>query len=203
MSDIDNLVELVKRAPKPKPDPRTLNAYRHGITGHVRFFATPEDEAAYNRHCKGYAASWQPVGAFEIDLCQMIADIAWRIKTAGQMENAQQAEALAQPVVHHCDHEQADVALEYSRIWKECGKQLDLLSLYERRLQRNFNDNVKLLQETQDRRKAEQKQPAPSKAPAPSRPKFVFSKTASVGQTIVSQSPVQASPTPAPTPPRS
>ena len=200
MSDIDNLVELVKRAPKPKPGPRALNAYRHGITGHVRFFATPEDEAAYNRHCAGYAASWNPVGAFEIDLCQMIADIAWRIKTAGMMENAQQAEALAQPVVRHCEHDQADVALEYSRIWKECGKQLDLLSLYERRLQRNFNENVKLLQQIQDRRKAEQKQ-APQKTPTLSRPKFDFSKSVPVGQAIVSQSPVH--PSPSQSPPRS
>ena len=194
MSDIDNLVQLVK-ATKPKPDPRALNADRHGLTGHVRFFACPEEEAAFNKHCDGYQASWSPVGAYEIDLCQMLADISWRLKRAGAMENAMQAETLAHPVIRHCEHEQADVALEYSRIWKESGHQLDLLSRYERRLQRNFNETQKNLQEAQDRRRAAAAEVRPSKpanvarASRPAMPqpapvlKFDFPKTAPIAPT--------------------
>ena len=191
---VDNLVQLAK-ATRPKPDPRALNAYRHGLTGHVRFFTTPEEEAAFNRHCDGYQASWTPVGAYEIDLCQMLADIAWRQKLAAAMENAMQAETLGHPVVRHCEHEQADVALEYSRIWKESGHQLDLLSRYERRLQRNFNETRKNLQDAQDRRRTAEKETQLAKAeavraavvaktraawqsakPSPIAPKFDFSK---------------------------
>ena len=194
MSDIDNLVQLAK-ATRPKPDPRALNAYRHGLTGHVRFFACPEEEAAFNKHCDGYQASWAPVGAYEIDLCQMLADISWRLKRAGAMENAMQAETLAHPVIRHCEHEQADVALEYSRIWKESGHQLDLLSRYERRLQRNFNETQKNLQEAQDRRRAaaaDVRASKPANVPRASRPampqpvpvpKFDFPKTAAVAPT--------------------
>ena len=162
MSDIDNLVELVKQAPKPKPDPRALNAYRHGLTGHVRFFASPEEEAAYTKHCEGYQACWAAVGAVEIDLCQRLADTSWRLNTVGQMENSIQAEALGHPVVRHCDHEQADIALEYSRIWKESGHQLDLLSRYERRLQRNYNELMNNLIALQDLRRAKEKENQPS-----------------------------------------
>ena len=187
---IDNLVQLAK-APKPKPDPRALNAYRHGLTGHVRFFVCPEEEAAFNKHCDGYLASWAPVGAYETDLCQMLADTSWRLKRAGAMENAMQAETLGHPVVRHCEHEQANVALEYSRIWKESGHQLDLLSRYERRLQRNFNELEKCLRDAQARRRAAEKEApvarpaivARTSRPAMPVPKFDFSRPAPVAPT--------------------
>ena len=48
-------------SPKPQPqgDPRTLNAYRHGLTGQVRF-CTPADEQAYKKHCAGYMEDFAP-----------------------------------------------------------------------------------------------------------------------------------------------
>ena len=44
---------MTEETPQPKPEPRTLNAYRHGLTGHVRFY-TPADGQAYKKHCAGY-----------------------------------------------------------------------------------------------------------------------------------------------------
>jgi len=56
---------------KPKPERRTLNAYRHGLTGHVRF-CTPADEQAYKKHCAGYTLDFAPKGSVETDLTQAV-----------------------------------------------------------------------------------------------------------------------------------
>jgi hypothetical protein len=69
------LLQILNSLPKPQPqgDPRTLNAYRHGLTGQVRF-CTPADEQAYKKHCAGYMEDFAPKGAVETDLTQSVAD---------------------------------------------------------------------------------------------------------------------------------
>ena len=54
-----------------------LNAYRHGITGQLCVFA-PEEQHAYEKHSKVILEALAPVGDFERDLAQSIADDGWR-----------------------------------------------------------------------------------------------------------------------------
>jgi hypothetical protein len=107
----EELLQILNSLPKPQPqgDPRTLNAYRHGLTGHVRF-CTPADEQAYKKHCAGYMEDFAPKGAVETDLTQAVADGRWRIKRAAQIENAIVAITLGRPDKFKCDVEEANVA---------------------------------------------------------------------------------------------
>jgi len=185
MTEIDALIELAKSAPqaKPKADPRTLNAYRHGLTGHVRF-TTPADEQAYKKHCAGYLEDYRPKGATETDLAQSLADGRWRMKRAAQMENAIMAITLGRPDQMKCAPEEAAIAFAHAYAWLDRGKDLNLLTLYERRIQRAFQEDFKLLQEIQERRHqrelAEAQAAAAVPAPPPPakrrlEPKVVFS----------------------------
>jgi hypothetical protein len=177
----DELLQILNSLPKPQPqgDPRTLNAYRHGLTGQVRF-CTPADEQAYKKHCAGYMEDFAPKGAVETDLTQSVADGRWRLKRAAQIENAIVAITLGQPGQMKCNHEEAAIAFAHAYAWLERGKDLNLLTLYERRIQRAFQEDFRLLQEIQERRR--QREQAAAQAPAelarPARrlePKCVFS----------------------------
>jgi len=169
-------------SPKPQPqeDPRTLNAYRHGLTGQVRF-CTPADEQAYKKHCAGYMEDFAPKGAVETDLTQSVADGRWRLKRAAQIENAIVAITLGRPDQMKCNHEEAAVAFAHAYAWLDRGKDLNLLTLYERRIQRAFQEDFRLLEQIQERRR-QREQAAAAQAlaepPRPARrlePKCVFS----------------------------
>jgi hypothetical protein len=154
MSNVtDELIAMMKSLPKPKPqgDPRTLNAYRHGLTGQVRF-TTPGDEKAYKKHWLGYMECYDPAGQIEIDLCQAVADNRWRLKRSAQIENAIVAITLGQPDQMKCDHEEAAVAFAHAYAWLERGKDINLLTLYERRIQRAFQEDLAMLEKIQERR---------------------------------------------------
>ena len=150
----EEILKILKSIPKPKPqgDPRTLNAYRHGLTGHVRF-TTPTDEQAYKKHCTGYLEDYRPKGATETDLAQSLADGRWRMKRAAQMENAIMAITLGRPDQMKCAPEEAAIAFAHAYAWLDRGKDLNLLTLYERRIQRAFQEDFRLLQEIQERRR--------------------------------------------------
>ena len=184
----EEILKILKSVPKPKSqgDPRTLNAYRHGLTGHVRF-TTPADEQAYKKHCAGYLEDYRPKGAVETDLVQALADGRWRIKRAAQMENAIMAITLGQPDQMKCEPEQAAIAFAHAYAWLDRGKDLNLLTLYERRLQRAFIEDFKLLEMIQAQRFQRELAQAAAKvhtrltpqsreaAPPPDEPEFVFS----------------------------
>jgi hypothetical protein len=173
----EQLIQILKSLPKPKPqgDPRTLNAYRHGLTGHVRF-TTPADEQAYKKHCAGYFEHYLPQGPIETDLTQAVADGRWRLKRAAQIENAIVAITLGRPDQMKCDHEEAAIAFAHAYAWLERGKDLNLLTLYERRLQRAFQEDFQLLEQIQQRRRereqlaADAAQAAAAAVPAPPPP---------------------------------
>ena len=131
--------------PKPR-DPRALNAYRHGLTGQVHIF-TPEDRAAYEKHCNAIHRSLAPVNAMELDLVQSIADDRWRLRRAAAIENAIFAMGIG-------DLAEVDVALSMAKVWLEQGKSLQLLTLYESRIQRRVEKNLALLRQMQQDRAA-------------------------------------------------
>jgi hypothetical protein len=138
--------------PKPR-DPRALNAYRHGLTGQVHIL-TPADEVAYQKHCKGIHQSLVPVGALETDLAQSIADDRWRLQRAAAIECSIFALGVGQPTESSSGNPEVDVALAQARVWLADGKQLQLLGLYEYRMQRRVEKNMDMLRELQQERQA-------------------------------------------------
>ena len=157
----EEILKMLKSFPKPEPpgERRTLNAYRHGLTGHVRF-TTAGDEQAYKKHCAGYHEDLTPKGALETDLTQSVADGRWRLKRAAQMENAIVAITLGRPDQMKCDSEEATIAFAHAYAWLERGKDLNLLTLYERRIQSNFKNDLALLELLQSQRRGREEQAA-------------------------------------------
>ncbi len=138
--------------PKPR-DPRALSAYRHGLTGQIHIF-TPADHTAYEKHCQGYHKSLAPACPVEIDLVQSIAEDRWRLKRASALESAIFAEGLSQPDKVTSGNDEVDTALAQGRIWLAKGGNLQLLGLYESRIQRRFEKNMAELRTLQAAREA-------------------------------------------------
>ena len=137
---------------KPR-DRRALNAYRHGLTGQIRI-DTPEDKLAYEKHCKSILDSLAPAEGIETDLAQAIADDRWRLNHGTSIENAIVAIGLAGSDAITASHPEVSTAFARARIWLDKGGNLNLLSVYEGRLQRKVEKNMKMLHELQDRRQA-------------------------------------------------
>ena len=154
------LYEQTAAAPARKPaDPRALNAFRHGLTGQVHI-STPADQAAYDKHCRGYHESLAPVGAVEADLVQAIADGRWQLNRAAAIEDDIFALGVGQPGEHTSGAPEVDVAFAQARVWLADGHKLQLLGLYAHRIQRRVENNLKMLREMQQERKAALKQAA-------------------------------------------
>ena len=139
-------------APKPR-DRRALSAYRHGLTGQIQLF-TDADRAAYQKHCQGYHESLGPRGHVETDLVQAIADDRWRLKNAASLESGIFADGITQPDEVTSGNAEVDTALAQARVWISKGGNLQLLGLYESRIQRRFERNMAELRTLQADRKA-------------------------------------------------
>ena len=137
---------------KPR-DKRAFNAYRHGLTGQVLVIA-PSDEQPYKDHCHSIHQYFAPVGGMEVDLVQQIADDRWRMERAAAMESSILARGLNQPDDAVSGNEEVDIALAKGRIWEDRKKELNLLTLYENRIQRRVEKNIALLRQLQQDRRA-------------------------------------------------
>jgi hypothetical protein len=139
-------------APKPR-DRRALSAYRHGLTGQIQLF-TEADRIAYEKHCQGYHQSLAPRGPVEIDLVQAVADDRWRLKHAGCLASGIFADGITQPDEVTSGNAEVDTALAQARVWVSKGGNLQLLGLYESRIQRRFEKNMDQIRTLQADRKA-------------------------------------------------
>ena len=142
--------------PKPR-DPRALNAYRHGLTGQV-VILTPADQAAYNQHCQGIHQSLAPEGALEIGLAQSIADDRWRLQRACALDNSSFAIGISGPDKFITEHPEVGTALAQAAAWAADARNLNLLTLYEGRIQRRVEKNLQILHQLQEQRRAALKQ---------------------------------------------
>ena len=148
-NNTDNLVQIEL---KPR-DPRALNAYRHGLTGQV-LIMTPEDLAAYREHCQNIRRALAPEGAFETGLAQSIADDRWRLFRAASLDINTCAVSISEPDKIITEHPQVQTAFAQAVAWAADSKNMNLLSLYEGRIQRRVEKNMKLLRESQAQRQA-------------------------------------------------
>jgi hypothetical protein len=138
--------------PKPR-DPRALNAYRHGLTGQVRI-QTPEEGAAYTKHCKEIHTSLAPVGGMEIKLVQTIADDQWRLDRAKSIEEAIFAAGIEHSGMPTDIHPELFAACAMAHTWLKDDKKIALLNLYGQRIQNAIHRNINLLRQMQKDRQA-------------------------------------------------
>jgi hypothetical protein len=137
----------------------SLNALRHGLTGHVVVLPT-EDLAAYQRHLQRFVDQFQPTGALEDQLVQSLGDTTWRLNRVPAIE----ATFLSLAAEDHLDsirtnEPRAASALALAQAFHQQSRALANISIYEQRLARLFDRTLKQLREIQaERREHERRQ---------------------------------------------
>src|SRR6266852_1095136 len=137
----------------------SLNALRHGLTGHTIVLPT-EDLAAYQRFTKRFFDDLKPRGVIEEQLVQSIADTSWRLNRIPALEN----NLLSLGFAEHSDrinteHPEAHAALAIAEALREQTRAFSALSLHGQRLSRQFERTLQQLRELQEeRRRIEQHQ---------------------------------------------
>src|SRR5215472_1635707 len=135
-----------------------LNAWRHGLTGQLCVL-TPEEQHAYEKHCKIILEGLAPVGDFELDIAQSIADDRWRLKRARAIEAGAFALGLPETAEDRTGVDAVDDACAHARTWFQDAHNFHLLTIYEQRIQRAIEKNMAHLRRSR-----------PSAKPKPGRP---------------------------------
>jgi hypothetical protein len=131
-----------------------LNARRHNLTGQVTAM-TDADRIMHDAFSASIVESLAPEGAMETQLAQRIATDSWRLNRISAVEdnlfalghNAKSDEVETEdPEIH--------AALTAAKVFQEESKQLQLLTLYEQRINRSIQKNLATLQALQEARLA-------------------------------------------------
>ena len=160
MTDLQ--IETNRANAKHSTGPRTpagkkrssLNATRHGLTGQV-VVLPQEDMQAYQTHCQEFFTEWLPQGPTERHLIQTLADGQWRLHRALARERAMFAmghEQFGDQV--NTTHPQVHALFTSAVVEIERSKELDRLSRYASRIQRDYHRTLKEVEDLQERRKA-------------------------------------------------
>jgi hypothetical protein len=136
----------------------SLNARRHNLTGQVTAM-TEEDRIAHDAFSEALIKSMAPEGALELQLAQRVATDSWRLNRATAIED----NIFALGFTDHAgdidtDHPELHAALTAARTFTREAKSIELLTLYEQRINRSLQKNLALLQQLQTNRKAEMEQ---------------------------------------------
>jgi hypothetical protein len=129
-----------------------LNAYKHGLTGQIHVFSA-EEHAAFEKHCQSVVEGLAPVGALEQQLAQAIAEGHWRLNRARAIEAGIFAIGHATHPLEPADETMMGAILQ-AKTWIADGKNLQLLSLYEQRIQRSVEKHMAELRTLRAERKA-------------------------------------------------
>jgi hypothetical protein len=124
-----------------------MNALRHGLTAQVTLM-TGEDRDAHDKFVNAFVADLAPEGAVETHLALTIAHDAWRLNRIHAIEENRFADGFFQ-YGHKIDteHPQIHAALVQSLTFHNEALTFEKLSLYEQRLDRKFQRNLKLFLE--------------------------------------------------------
>jgi hypothetical protein len=135
----------------------SLNALRHGLTGHVIVLPS-EDHAAYQTHTQRLFDDLQPKGALEEQLVQSLADTSWRINRVAALEtNLLSLGIHEQSKNISTDHPEVQTALAMAASVREQIRALANLSSHEHRLSRQFERTLQQLREIQAERREKEK----------------------------------------------
>jgi hypothetical protein len=146
----------------------SMNALRHGLTGQVTTM-TDDDRTAHEKFSKALIQDLAPKGAMETQLAQRIATDSWRLNRMSAVEDNLFALGLHEHGGKlNLEHEQIDAALTTAAVFagtarpyprnglaqtSTLGQQLQLLTLYEQRINRSLQKNLAMLQQLQATRK--------------------------------------------------
>jgi hypothetical protein len=139
-----------------------LNAYKHGLTGQIHLF-TAEEQEAFEKHCQSIVEALAPVGILEQDLAQSIAEGKWRLNRAHALESGifalgQMADESSAIDQREIDQPEISQTLSQAKTWLQDGRQIQLLSLYEQRIQRSIERNMAELRTLRAERQAARQQ---------------------------------------------
>jgi hypothetical protein len=158
----------------------SLNACRHNLTGQVTAM-TEEDRIARDAFSAALIKAMGAEGALELQLAQRVATDSWRLNRSSAIED----NIFALGLIDHSgdidvEHPELHTALTAARTFTREAKSIELLTLYEQRINRSLQKNLALLQQLQATRKAEAKQAAKLVQPSeskglPDENGFVFS----------------------------
>ncbi len=128
------------------------NALRHGLTG--RTVIIPADDLdLYKTHVKTLTASLKPETPEETQLAALIADNYWRLQRIQSIEEGIFALQYAEDE-NLATHPQANTALNQAKAYLQHSKELERLTLYESRIQRNIKSATARLEKLQSDRRA-------------------------------------------------
>jgi hypothetical protein len=127
------------------------NNLRHGLTGQISLLPT-EDREAHDAFCTGLFDSFHPETPMERQLAQSVAEDSWRLNRACAIENNMFA------LGHAGERRELQIALADAKCFQEQASQFNLLTIYEQRINRNLQRNLKLLRELQAERKQQHEQ---------------------------------------------
>jgi hypothetical protein len=131
-----------------------LNARRHNLTGQVTAM-TDADRIMHDAFSASIVENLAPEGAMEIQLAQRIATDSWRLNRISAIEDnlfALGHSAHSNDI--ETDHPEIHAALTAAKVVTEESTQLQLLTLYEQRINRNLQKNLATLQALQSARLA-------------------------------------------------
>ena len=130
-----------------------LNAYRHGFTGRLTII-TAEEQQAYDEHSQITLAALAPANSYERSIAQSIADARWRLTRARSIESSIFAMGMRAPGAAVTGVPQVDDGFSQARTWIEDSRNLQLLTIYEQRIQRAIDKNLAYLETLRTKRQA-------------------------------------------------
>ena len=132
-----------------------LNASRHGLTAQVRLLPEAERLAA-EAFMKPIVAGFSPVGEHETLLARGIAEAHWRLARARAMEENLFAIHIANYADHSLagDNPQIADAIHMAQAFANQSADFDRLTMYEQRIRRGMERDLKLLESARKERMA-------------------------------------------------
>jgi hypothetical protein len=135
----------------------SLNACRHNLTGQVTAM-TDEDRVAHDAFSTAMIASMAPEGALETQLAQRVATDSWRLNRSSAIEDNLFAIGFSDHSNEiTAEHPEVRAAFIAARVFTVESKHLELLTLYEQRINRSLQKNLAMLQSLQATRKEERR----------------------------------------------
>jgi hypothetical protein len=129
-----------------------LNGLRHGLTGQT-VLLPDEDRAAYDHHHAALQAELKPEGVMETQIAHQIADDYWRLNRIKAIEDNIFAIGIEAHAGEFHENPEWDTALGQAQTYLDQAREINLLSLYESRLNRSIHNRHKELAELQRMRK--------------------------------------------------
>ena len=136
----------------------SLNATRHGLLAQTLHL--PEEEmGAYDEFTAAYVKDLKPIGFVETQLANSCADLQFRLnRIAAAEHNLFSIGHTEHGDLWETGHPESHTALAFAETLRKSPDPLKLLSIYEQRLSRRFNQTLKQLTAMQADRRALEKE---------------------------------------------